>query len=99
MKFSAKQIADLLNGEIQGDSDASVSGLAKIEEGEKGTLSFLANPKYEEFIYSTKSSICIVNNSFVPKNKLPNSLTLIKVDDAYSCFAKLLEIYNQLDNN
>lgn len=96
MKFSAKQIADLLNGEIQGDSGASISGLAKIEEGENGTLSFLANPKYEEFIYTTKSSICIVNKSFTPKSKLPNSLTLIKVDDAYSCFAKLLDLYNQL---
>ena len=67
MKFSAKQIADLLNGEIQGDSGASISGLTKIEEGENGTLSFLANPKYEEFIYTTKSSICIVKKKLNTK--------------------------------
>ena len=62
MEFSAHQIAGILNGEIVGNPDVSVSGLSKIEEGTEGTLSFLSNPKYEEHIYSTGASICIVNN-------------------------------------
>lgn len=96
MKFSAAQIAHILSGELQGDPEASVTGLSKIEEGQPGTLSFLANPKYEEHIYQTGSSICIVNKTFAPAKDLPQTLTLIKVDDAYACFAKLLEVYNQL---
>lgn len=96
MEFSAEQIAGILNGEIAGDSLAVVHGLAKIEEGQNGSLSFLSNPKYEEYIYVTKSSICIVNKSFVPTKILPATLTLIKVDDAYACFAKLLEVYSQM---
>lgn len=76
---------------LSGISASVVSGLAKIEEGLPGALSFLANPKYEEFIYKTKSTICIVNKTFNPQKELPQSLTLIKVDDAYSCFAKLLD--------
>ena len=96
MEFSADQIAGILNGEIQGDADTTVNDLAKIEEGTKGTLSFLSNPKYEEFIYTTGSSICIVNKTFTPSKPLPSGLTLIKVDDAYSCFAKLLELYGNL---
>ncbi len=97
MKFSAEQIAGLLNGIIEGDSTATVSELAKIEEGFEGALSFLANPKYEEYIYQTNSTICIVNQSFTPSKVLPKSLTLIKVADAYSCFAQLLELYSQLN--
>lgn len=96
MEFSAQQIAGLINGEIVGNPDVLVTGLAKIEEGVSGALSFLANPKYEEHIYTTQSSICIVNNSFEPAKELPSSLTLIKVADAYACFAKLLEIYAQM---
>ncbi len=96
MEFSAQQIAGLINGEVIGDPDVLVKGLAKIEEGVPGALSFLANSKYEEFIYITQSSICIVNNSFEPVKELPNTLTLIKVEDAYACFAKLLEIYAQM---
>lgn len=94
MKFSAEQIAGMINGTIEGDPNVEVNGLAKIEEGVPGALSFLANPKYEEFIYKTDSSICIVNNTFSPTAELPDSLTLIKVEDAYSCFAKLLEVYD-----
>jgi UDP-3-O-[3-hydroxymyristoyl] glucosamine N-acyltransferase len=94
MEFSAEQIAGILGGDILGDPETKVTGLAKIEEGQPGTLSFLSNPKYEEFIYTTGSSICIVNNSFVPSKPLPVSLTLVKVDDAYACFAKLLEVYS-----
>jgi UDP-3-O-[3-hydroxymyristoyl] glucosamine N-acyltransferase len=96
MEFTAEQIAALINGQVLGNPQVKVTGLAKIEEGQEGTLSFLSNPKYEEYIYSTKSSICIVNNTFDPSKPLPSSLTLIKVEDAYSCFAKLLEAYAQM---
>ena len=98
MKFSAEQIAGLINGEVQGNSSVEVDTLAKIEEGKPGALSFLANPKYEEHIYNTGSSICIVNNTFKPSQPIPESLTLIKVDDAYACFAKLLEVYDTMNN-
>ncbi len=96
MKFTAEQIAGLLEGTIEGDSLAEVSALAKIEEGFSGALSFLGNPKYEEFIYDTASTICIVNKTFKPAKKLPESLTIIKVEDAYACFGKLLELYDSM---
>lgn len=96
MEFSAAQIAGILNGVVQGDPEVTVSGLSKIEEGQPNTLSFLANPKYEEFIYSTGASIVIVNKDFKPTHDLPKLLTLVKVDNAYSCFAKLLDVYNQM---
>lgn len=96
MEFSALQIAAILEGEVVGNPEVMVSGLAKIEEGTAGTLSFLSNPKYEEHIYSTGASICIVNNTFEPSRPLPDTLTLVKVEDAYSCFAKLLDVYNQM---
>lgn len=96
MEFSAEQIAGIISGTIIGNEAVTVNGLAKIEEGSLGKLSFLSNPKYEEYIYTTQSSICIVNNSFEPTKNLPDSLTLIKVDDAYACFAKLLEFYDQM---
>lgn len=96
MKFSAEQIAGLISGVIVGNPTVEVNSLAKIEEGKQGDLSFLSNPKYEEFIYTTRSSVCIVNTSFEPVKPLPSTLTLIKVEDAYSCFAKLLEIYDNM---
>lgn len=96
MEFSAEQIAGILNGDIVGNADITVRGLSKIEEGVEGTLSFLSNPKYEEYIYTTGASICIVNNSFTPSKSIPSTLTMIKVEDAYSCFAKLLEFYDQM---
>jgi UDP-3-O-[3-hydroxymyristoyl] glucosamine N-acyltransferase len=96
MEFSAQQIAVILNGDVVGDPDVKVSGLAKIEEAAKGTLSFLSNSKYEEYVYSTGASVCIVNRSFEPVRPVPDTLTLIKVDDAYACFAKLLDVYNQM---
>ena len=96
MEFSAEQIAGILNGDIQGNPNVVVNDLSKIEEGKTGTLSFLSNPKYEEYIYKTESSICIVNKTFEQQKELPKTLTLVKVDDAYACFAKLLEMYNQL---
>ena len=94
MKFTAAQIAEILEGEVIGNSDAVVFKLAKIEEGTEGSLTFLANPKYVNFIYTTQATITIVNNDFVPENEL--STTLIKVEDAYQSFSKLLEYYNQV---
>ncbi|MCH2216119.1 MAG: UDP-3-O-(3-hydroxymyristoyl)glucosamine N-acyltransferase [Flavobacteriales bacterium] len=96
MKFSASQIAQLLEGEVIGNKNLNVHGLSKIDDGKKGTLSFLANPAYKEFIYSTEASIVIVSKDFEPERELPSDLTLIKVDDAYSSFAKLLDLYNEL---
>ncbi|KQC29171.1 UDP-3-O-(3-hydroxymyristoyl)glucosamine N-acyltransferase [Flagellimonas eckloniae] len=97
MKFTATQIAGLLEGEVEGNPQIAVHKLSKIEEGEKGSLTFLANPKYTSFIYSTKASITIVNRDFIPEQDL--STTLIKVEDAYKSFSKLLEYYNQVKNN
>lgn len=96
MKFSASQIAQLIEGEVVGDDNALVSGLSKIEEGKKNTLSFLANPIYREFIYTTEASVVIVPEDFIPERSLPETCTLIKVKDAYSSFAKLLEMYNEI---
>lgn len=95
MEFSAQQIASILEGEIVGNPEVTVSGLSKIEEGKNGTLSFLANPKYEDFIYDTEASIVIVNRDFKAQRAFKNELTLIKVEEAYSCFAKLLGYYDQ----
>lgn len=97
MEFTAAQIAGLLNGEVIGNPDVTVSALAKIEEGQTGALSFLSNPKYEPFIYTTGSSICIVNNTFIAQKTLPATLTLIKVADAYACFAQLLALYDSMN--
>ncbi|PKR79999.1 UDP-3-O-(3-hydroxymyristoyl)glucosamine N-acyltransferase [Brumimicrobium salinarum] len=96
MEFSAEQIAGILEGDVQGDKDVKVSGLSKIEEGQPNTLTFLANNKYESYIYETSASIAIVAKSFKPSKTLPSSLTLVKVEDPYSCFAKLLEVYDQM---
>jgi UDP-3-O-[3-hydroxymyristoyl] glucosamine N-acyltransferase len=95
MQFTAAQIAGMLSGKVEGDSDAQVSNLSKIEEGKPGTLTFLANPKYVEYIYTTGASVAIVGNDFVADKPLPTTLTLIRVADAYGSFAKLLEAYNQ----
>ena len=97
MKFTAKQIADILEGDIVGNPDEEVSKLSKIEEGEKGSLTFLSNPKYNHFIYTTNASVTIVNKSFQPEKEI-NS-TLIKVENAYKSFSKLLEFYNEVKNN
>jgi UDP-3-O-[3-hydroxymyristoyl] glucosamine N-acyltransferase len=96
MQFSAAQIAEMLQGSVEGDAQQRVSGLSKIEEGKPGTLTFLANPKYTEHIYNTGASIAIVANDFHAENLLPATLTLIRVSDPYACFAKLLEAYHQL---
>ncbi|MCK3682633.1 UDP-3-O-(3-hydroxymyristoyl)glucosamine N-acyltransferase [Maribellus sp. YY47] len=93
MEFKATDIASFLGGEIVGDSDVKVNNVSKIEEGKEGTLAFLANPKYEHYIYETKASIVLVNRTFVPNKEI--SATLIKVDDAYKAFASLLDLYVQ----
>ena len=92
MEFTAKQIAEVLNGKVEGDENIKVSNLSKIEEGNPGTLSFLANPAYEKYIYETNASIVIVNEDFTPEK--PVKSTLIRVKDAYAAFAGLLEFYN-----
>tara|TARA_R110000868_G_scaffold36074_3_gene128451 strand:+ start:1168 stop:2184 length:1017 start_codon:yes stop_codon:yes gene_type:complete len=97
MIFTASQIAGILEGEVDGNPEIAVHKLSKIEEGEKGALTFLANPKYTSYIYTTKASVTIVNRDFVPDHHLET--TLIKVDDAYKSFSKLLEYYNQVKNN
>lgn len=94
MKFSAAQIAMMINGSIEGDAVVSVESFGKIEEAKEGQLSFLANPKYEEFIYSTKASVIIINDGFELKQKI--SATLIRVADAYSAFATLLSKYQEI---
>ena len=97
MKFTAEQIAGILDGEVVGNPMAEVSRLSKIEEGAEGSLTFLSNPKYLNYIYSTKASVTIVNDTFVPES--PLTTTLIKVPDAYGAFSKLLEFYNQVKLN
>ena len=93
MKFTAEQIAGILEGEVVGNPNAEVSTLSKIEEGTKGSLTFLSNPKYLNFIYSTQASVTIVNRNFVIEGSI--TTTLIKVDDAYGAFAKVLTFYSQ----
>lgn len=96
MEFSAAQIAALLGGTVEGNEAATVSNLSKIEEGKPGTLSFLANPKYTNYIYDTDASIVIVNNTLKLDRPVKNSCTLIRVEDSYASFAKLLEMYEQV---
>lgn len=97
MKFTAEQIAGILEGEVVGNPMAEVFRLSKIEDGAEGSLTFLSNPKYLNYIYTTKASVTIVNDTFVPELKL--TTTLIKVQDAYAAFSKLLEFYNQVKLN
>ena len=94
MEFTINQIAALLNGEVEGDGLVKVKTIGKIQEAKKGEVSFLANPKYEEFIYSTKASAVIVKKDFTPEK--PISTVLIRVDDPYSGFTKLLEEYDKI---
>lgn len=99
MEFSAKQIADLLGGIIEGNAEVKVNKLSKIEEGVVNSLSFLANPAYQEHLYVTDASIVIVNKDFILEKPVKNTCTLVRVDNAYECFAKILETYNQVKNN
>ena len=93
MKFSAKQIAEFIQGTIVGDENATVHTFAKIEEGIPGAISFLSNPKYTSYIYDTQSSIVLVNKDFEPEREIKASL--IKVDNAYESLAKLMTLYEQ----
>jgi len=93
MEFNAATIAGFLKGEIIGDPETRVNTIAKIEEGHPGALSFLSNPKYEPFIYTTKSSVVLVNSSFIPAGEI--EATLIKVENAYESFAALLQMVDK----
>jgi UDP-3-O-[3-hydroxymyristoyl] glucosamine N-acyltransferase len=94
MEFTARQVAEVVQGIIEGNPEVKVTRLSKIEEGLHGSLTFLANPKYTQFIYSTQASIVIVNKDFKPEN--PIAATMIRVDDAYTAFARLLDVYNKI---
>ena len=97
MEFTAKQISELLSGKVEGNPDVKVSKLSRIEEGEAGSISFLANPLYTQYIYNTKASVVIVNKDFTAT--APISATLVRVDKAENAFAALLEKYNQIKLN
>lgn len=97
MEFTAKQISELLNGKLEGNPDVKVSKLSKIEEGQPGSVSFLANPLYTQYIYNTRASVVIVNKDFTPTS--PVSATLVRVESAEAAFAQLLEKYNQIKLN
>ena len=94
MQFPAAQIALIVNGKIEGDPNSTVNSFGKIEEAIEGQLSFLANPKYEDYVYSTKASVIIVNENFEAKQ--PVNATLIRVPDAYTAFATLLSKYQEI---
>lgn len=94
MVFTAQQIAEYTGGTVEGDPNASVNTFAKIEEGKEGALSFLANPQYEHYLYESKSSVVLVNKDFKPTEKV--SATLVKVDNAYESVAKLLTLYESM---
>ena len=94
MEFTAKQIADLIGGRVEGNEHAVINTFAKIEEGREGAISFLSNPKYTSYIYDTKSSVVLVNNDLELEH--PVSCTLIRVDNAYECVAKLMQMYAQM---
>lgn len=92
MEFSAQQIAGFLDGEVVGDPHVKVRNFSKIEEGKPGTLSFLANPKYNPYLYTTDASIVIINKSLELEKEVKPNVTLIRVEDAYTCFAKLMQM-------
>ncbi|HOV11206.1 MAG TPA: UDP-3-O-(3-hydroxymyristoyl)glucosamine N-acyltransferase [Bacteroidales bacterium] len=97
MKYTAQQLAEVLHGTVEGNPEAYFTKLSKIEEGDAESLTFLANPAYTHFIYTTAAAVVIVNNDFVPEQKI-NS-TLVRVDNAYTAFSTLLEMYNQIKLN
>lgn len=99
MEFTARQIAELLGGNIEGDPETIVTRLSRIEEATKGSLTFLANPAYTHHLYTSTPSIAIVNESFIPEEKIHDECTVIRVPDAYKAFAHLLEVYNMVSRN
>ena len=94
MEFTAKQIADFINGRVEGDANAAVHTFAKIEEGQPGAISFLSNPKYTHYLYDTKSTIVLVNEDLEIEKEI--SATLIRVKNAYEAVAKLLQLYESM---
>lgn len=94
MKFTAKELSDILHGTVDGNPDAVATSFSKIEHGKPGSLCFYANPKYERFVYTCKASILLVNRDFNPQQ--PVSCTMLKVDDAYSALAQLLDYVSSL---
>ena len=94
MEFTAKQIADLIQGRVEGDENAPIKSFAKIEEGKPGAISFLSNPKYTHFIYDTQSSVVLINEDVVLEK--PVKATLIRVKNAYESVAKLLQLYQSM---
>ncbi|HEY4798163.1 MAG TPA: LpxD N-terminal domain-containing protein, partial [Bacteroidia bacterium] len=99
MEFKASQIATFLNGTVEGNPDAAVSTLSKIEEGKPGSLSFLSNPAYNSYLYTTDASVVIVGKDFHLEQPLKKTCTLIRVYDSRVAFGKLLEMYQQSKNN
>lgn len=97
MKFTASEIANMINGKVDGNPEIFVHKLSKIEQGENGSITFLGNPKYTHYIYSTKASVVIVSDDFVPEQNI--SCTLIRVENPYNAFALMLEAYNQIKQN
>ena len=93
MQFKASALAQLLGGQIEGNPESTVSGFGKIESAVSGQLSFLANPKYEDYLYTCQASIVIVNQSLTLRK--PVTTTLIRVPDAYAAFAQLLALYEE----
>jgi len=96
MKFTAQQIADFLDGIVEGNQQEEVDNFSKIEEGKPGTLTFLANPKYQHYLYDTKASVVLIDKTFELTDKI--SATLVRVEDTYKAFAKLLELYQEQMN-
>lgn len=94
MEFTARQIADFVNGTVEGNAETKVTTFAKIEEGRTGAISFLSNPKYTHYLYDTQSSVVLVNNDLQLEH--PVNATLIRVDNAYECVARLLQMYESM---
>jgi UDP-3-O-[3-hydroxymyristoyl] glucosamine N-acyltransferase len=99
MEFTAEQIAGLLNGNVEGNPDIVVNTLSKIEEGAAQSLSFLSNLAYQEHLYTTDASVVIVNQDLTLEKPIKSTCTLVRVEDAYQAFGKLLEVYNQFKHN
>ena len=94
MEFTAQQIAQFVQGKVEGDENAKVNTFAKIEEGKEGAISFLSNPKYTHYVYDTKSSVVLIDETV--ELEKPVSTTLIRVKNAYECVAKLLQMYESM---
>ena len=95
MEMTARELASVLKGTVEGNPDAKVTSFAKIEHGKPGQLSFFANPKYEQYVYTSKASVLLVNNDFQPSQEV--SATLVRVPDAYAAVAELLNIVSGRD--